>query len=144
MIEEILKKHISNVNSFVDENGHNRFMDCVKELENLHDEIKRDALKAHEYNIQLPNGSTIETEYIIDGGVATASNYDRIRREAVEGFAKWYGKQEISVVSGTTWVDTGAGTRVIFKNGVRLFDQDISQLVEAYLTQQSLNGGESK
>lgn len=31
-IKEILWKHTGTVNSFIDDNGHNRFDDCVKEL----------------------------------------------------------------------------------------------------------------
>ena len=34
-VEEILKKHIATVNSFLDENGHNRFIECVEELTQL-------------------------------------------------------------------------------------------------------------
>lgn len=37
-IKEILWKHIGTVNSFIDDNGHNRFDDCVKELSNCIEE----------------------------------------------------------------------------------------------------------
>ena len=39
-VEEILKKHITTINSFLDENGHNRFTECVEALE----QAQRDAV----------------------------------------------------------------------------------------------------
>lgn len=44
-VEEILKKHITTVNSFLDENGHNRFTECVEALTSLIQQEKERAVR---------------------------------------------------------------------------------------------------
>lgn len=68
-VEEILKKHITTVNSFLDENGHNRFIECVEELTQLitsrEQEIREEAYQsghragrhyAHSLSLADPEG----------------------------------------------------------------------------------------